>query len=359
MEPITFCGMYDCGIDYLFSLSLPLIQAEYGDSHHLLSIDLSGLDIPETIETELSYLLSEYDSSVSGNLGYFGITSTIKKLSLIKPLHLSIYAGQEVVTDKSFLLLLNRLRNHLGWQFSYTLFLNAKSVLSAASTLQLDQKVIFRNLVWVLPLDKENAEVVVHNYEERYGFKLSKSQTNKIIELSGGNPGLIKSLYLIAKNKKLDQLDISDSKLSFRLHGIISDLGETKISPEPRTTILLTLGYTKQANLQLTWFTKLIDQYLKNSPTKSSDIPGRNVDQRLMSMTISQRKLMQHLEENQGKIVSRESIAQVIWGENWETKYSDWAIDQLISTLRKQMQLIKYEGKLVTKRGEGIALVSE
>jgi len=78
-----------------------------------------------------------------------------------------------------------------------------------------------------------------------------------------------------------------------------------------------------------------------------------------MSMTISQRKLMQHLEENQGKIVSRESIAQVIWGENWETKYSDWAIDQLISTLRKQMQLIKYEGKLVTKRGEGIALVSE
>lgn len=358
MEPITFCGMYDSGIDYVFSLLLPLLQAECGDTHHLLSLDLSGLDTPEAIETEISYLLSEFESSVSDNLGYFGITSKIKQLAKNKPVHLSIYGGQEETIDKSLLLLLNRLRNLLGWNFSYTLFINAKNILSHNYSL-LSKKVMFRNLIWVLPLDNENTRVVIKNYEERYQFKLSSAQLNMVQQLSGGNPGLVKSLYLLAKKDELDnKVNIHDSGLALRLQGIISDLGSDRPSLQPFNPLLVNLGYLKQVSQQAVWFTELMDQFLSNIPTQQDFINGRSVDEKLLSLTYSQRKLLDYLENNQSKIIKREEIARVIWGEQWDTKYSDWAIDQMISTLRKKMKTIKYNGKLVTKRGEGITFIA-
>jgi hypothetical protein len=42
------------------------------------------------------------------------------------------------------------------------------------------------------------------------------------------------------------------------------------------------------------------------------------------------------LVRNRGKVVLRDGIANAIWGEDWNTKYSDWAIDQIISRIRKK-----------------------
>jgi len=357
MEPITFCGMYDCGIDYLFSLSLPLLQAEYGNTHHLLVIDLSGLDTSVSIETELSYILSQYDSNIGSNLGYFDITKKFKQLASNKPMHLTVYGGQEDVLDKQFLLFLNRLRNLLGWQFSYTLLINAKNILQTSERSLLSDKVVFRNLIWVSPLDQGNSIVVINNYTQRYGFTPTKFELNKIIELSGGNPGLIKSLYLIAKDGQLAESNLLDHRLIFRLRGITTDLGGM-YTTIPTDHIYSETGYVICDKSKRRWFTSLLAKYIQNSP-QHLQITGRNINQTLLSMTISQRKLLEYLEKNVGNIISREVIAKVIWGDNWEEKYSDWAIDQLISNLRKQMQTIKYKCKLITKRGEGIVLINE
>jgi DNA-binding response OmpR family regulator len=35
--------------------------------------------------------------------------------------------------------------------------------------------------------------------------------------------------------------------------------------------------------------------------------------------------------------VSRDEIAQILWGKSWNMKYSDWAIDKSISRLRKKI----------------------
>ncbi len=52
--------------------------------------------------------------------------------------------------------------------------------------------------------------------------------------------------------------------------------------------------------------------------------------------------------------VSRDEIAQILWGKSWNTKYSDWAIDKTISRLRKK--IIGNEIRILTIKNFGYQL---
>lgn len=74
--------------------------------------------------------------------------------------------------------------------------------------------------------------------------------------------------------------------------------------------------------------------------------------------TKQEEKVMKLLLENKNKIVSREQIAQIMWGEqDWNEKYSDWAIDKIISRIR---QVLDEQGisslTLITKKGRGFLI---
>lgn len=68
-----------------------------------------------------------------------------------------------------------------------------------------------------------------------------------------------------------------------------------------------------------------------------------------------ERKILKLMLASKGVIVSREAVAQAIWGADWEEKYSDWAIDQLVSRLRKRVAAVGMgRDCLKTVRGKGI-----
>jgi|GEM_PF-2448166 len=73
-----------------------------------------------------------------------------------------------------------------------------------------------------------------------------------------------------------------------------------------------------------------------------------------VDFTPDEAKVMKRLWEKQEGIVEREEVATVLWNEEWSNKYSDWALDALISRLRK-----KLNGKwqIVTIKGRGYMLV--
>jgi hypothetical protein len=52
--------------------------------------------------------------------------------------------------------------------------------------------------------------------------------------------------------------------------------------------------------------------------------------------------------------LSRDDIAQILWGKSWNTKYSDWAIDKTISRLRKK--IIGNEIRILTIKNFGYQL---
>lgn len=71
----------------------------------------------------------------------------------------------------------------------------------------------------------------------------------------------------------------------------------------------------------------------------------------------SQQKIVRVLLQNKGKVVSREKIAETLWAEEWTEKYSDWAIDQLISKLRKKLTRLWINPEiLATRKRRGVIL---
>lgn len=72
-------------------------------------------------------------------------------------------------------------------------------------------------------------------------------------------------------------------------------------------------------------------------------------------LTKSELRIIQLLIQNKHKIVTKNEIAQKIWGDNWEEKYSDWAIDRLIYRLRDKLKKIGYDESLIkTYKSRGI-----
>lgn len=61
--------------------------------------------------------------------------------------------------------------------------------------------------------------------------------------------------------------------------------------------------------------------------------------------------------KNPDKLLSRDDIGAVLWGESSYEKYSDWAIDQLMSKLRKKLKQIGSNIDIVTLRGRGYKFV--
>lgn len=72
-------------------------------------------------------------------------------------------------------------------------------------------------------------------------------------------------------------------------------------------------------------------------------------------LTKSELRIIKLLVQNKNKLITRNEIAQKVWGANWEHKYSDWAIDRLIYRLRLKLKKIGYEeGLIKTYKARGI-----
>lgn len=70
-------------------------------------------------------------------------------------------------------------------------------------------------------------------------------------------------------------------------------------------------------------------------------------------------KVLTYLQSRESDIISREDIGRLVWGEEeWEDKYSDWAIGQLIYRLRKKLEYSTSSGKIHTKKGKGFVYLN-
>lgn len=66
-----------------------------------------------------------------------------------------------------------------------------------------------------------------------------------------------------------------------------------------------------------------------------------------LSLSNKERALMLLLLAAKKKIVSRDTVAQTIWGASWEEKYSDWALDRLVYRLRIKLNNLGIDPKRI------------
>lgn len=70
----------------------------------------------------------------------------------------------------------------------------------------------------------------------------------------------------------------------------------------------------------------------------------------------AERRILELLYTHQDSSVSRDRVGQAFWNEGWEEKYSDWALDKVVSRLRKKVQSIGIPLTIITARGKGYGL---
>ncbi|MBL7078079.1 winged helix-turn-helix domain-containing protein [Candidatus Shapirobacteria bacterium] len=114
---------------------------------------------------------------------------------------------------------------------------------------------------------------------------------------------------------------------------------------------LLKTGIIKKTNHTLS--TLKVDRALKNYLQLS--FPGQEKEVNLKKVTshlsLQQQKGLEIFAKNQDKIINREKLAHHLWGENYE--YSDYALDQYISRLRKKLTNLGFSSCLKTIKKEG------
>jgi len=58
-------------------------------------------------------------------------------------------------------------------------------------------------------------------------------------------------------------------------------------------------------------------------------------------------KIIKNILENPDFFIKKEQIYQILWGTNYKNKYSDWAIDQTVSRIRKKLGILGVSGKVL------------
>lgn len=75
--------------------------------------------------------------------------------------------------------------------------------------------------------------------------------------------------------------------------------------------------------------------------------------------TFQEFKLLSYFITNENKIISRDEVAQTLWGKKYIEQYSDWSIDKIISTIRKKLDLIGFPSQnLTTLKKRGFSLTN-
>jgi hypothetical protein len=73
-------------------------------------------------------------------------------------------------------------------------------------------------------------------------------------------------------------------------------------------------------------------------------------------LTAQEENVVRFLVKNPDRVVAREEIAEAVWGKDYEECFSDWAISQILSRVRKKTKNKNF--KILTARGRGYKLVS-
>jgi len=68
-------------------------------------------------------------------------------------------------------------------------------------------------------------------------------------------------------------------------------------------------------------------------------------------LTAQEKLIFEFLINRPNQVISRNEIAQVMWGKMWDQKYSDWAIDRAISNLRRKLNHTRYSLMSIRNRG--------
>ncbi len=237
--------------------------------------------------------------------------------------------------------LLANLRSSFPWKFSYHFigYTNIYTYYNGARN-----NIYLRRFKPKKLLDKQNSLILIKMYEKAYGLKLTDKSRNFVIANTGGNPGLIKSLAFQQNKDATNTIDFTDQDLIERITNIITILprnivleliGKKKITAKDKRFLKMFGYFNKLDNFFAPW---IIDWLLVDKSMREYI--------KVLELTPQQQNVYEFFKNNKGRLITRQELARFLWGNDYINKYSDWAIDRLITDIRYKLKdIIKIETK--------------
>lgn len=206
-----------------------------------------------------------------------------------------------------------------------------------------------------------------------WNHELTREAADLIVKEAGGMPLFAKAAVRIAKKKSMTTLS--------EIQGLV----RTQTEYVERVKLFWYSLRTEQQTLlrqiasgSIPSQNPTIDQLLhigivqENSLTRDYSIRSKSLHRflagekiiniqeiaQLAHLSAQEQKVFSMLCSPIGRIVPRDEIAKTIWSKNTEQKYSDWALDKVISRMRQKLASVKNQNKIIltSKKKSGVVL---
>lgn len=229
--------------------------------------------------------------------------------------------------------------------------------------------------IYPLYSDDDALQFIKYN-ESMWNMSLSSKVNSEIVYKCGGYLWLISHVQrqlrddfemnwsdLVDDSGLLIKLESIMNKLDSESHDILRAVESDSLSKNEKNTqafsFLVKTGLVKENEgiIQLgipllsLGFKRIVDLAEIRLVEGSLYVGTKNV---MNEMSESECKILVYLVKNTQTVVNREKIGQILWGEKPVKKYSDWAIDRVMSRLRHKMKQIGISPNLlrtVKRRG--------
>lgn len=230
--------------------------------------------------------------------------------------------------------------------------------------------------VYVLRLNRKEADNIFDDYEKKLNYKIRKKDKDIIYNLTGGNIWLMKKIITLHNdNSELfhNGENLADKLMKIYDIQVTVDYFWNKLSKKDSSSALSLINeedpdisnnylfesgiLVKNDDGSVRTFSPLLDNYIKNTllEESNSNNPAVNEASKVFKidnedrvitkghavigseLTKTEFDVLAYLIENSGKAVTRDEIGVVMWGDERFEKYSDYAIDRLISRIRSKI----------------------
>lgn len=245
-----------------------------------------------------------------------------------------------------------------------------------AKILQTNNKFL-HNLNFFPVYSQEESTIFVQTLCRAWNVKISAEIIQKIVSSCGGSLWLLRETIRFIREYKTTDLQTIMKSSGIQLRAeyiynlftseeieVLASIVLNKVIPSDTHIVnyLLQTGVIYHSGQNYVLALPLLENYL--SKTVKSRVLRLEQNRVILDsqditdlLTPAELHLLVLLLRYRSSAVSKEQIAQVIWGNNWTEKYSDWALDKLLSRLRKTIVRFGLPETIIeTKKGRGVIL---
>lgn len=235
---------------------------------------------------------------------------------------------------------------------------------------------LLQNTVFHRLYEVNDTQQFIKYLQDKWKIRIPIENQNNILYECGGSLWLIKeSCRLIrgghyASRKLLENDSIkiklglmwekfSESERQVFIH-VLKNQNSMTSSEKSSELFLVKTGWLKQEGKFKKFSIPILEAFLRDEILKVDLVVESDhiyFNKVLIDSYFSkkERSVLKIVLNRTGEIVEREEIARSLWGDQWESKYSDWAVDQLVSRLRKRLKSLGIQKEsLRTIRGRGL-----